>query len=114
MDDESKQQRAMAPNPGWQWLRGGKATGRIFGGCLSVILRLRGTKYWPDHRGKIFMLENPMGEKMDVPLPLDRTRSFMADLANMNLFDEIAGLVIGRPFAYSGRLLEDFNQMVLD
>ncbi|CZR54465.1 uncharacterized protein PAC_04349 [Phialocephala subalpina] len=37
-----------------------------------------------------------------------------SDLANMTLFDELAGLVIGRPFAYSGKLLEDFNQTVLD
>jgi muramoyltetrapeptide carboxypeptidase len=56
---DTKGPRNLDPAPGWTWLRAGKAKGRIFGGCLSVVLRLKGTKYWADHRGKILLLENP-------------------------------------------------------
>jgi muramoyltetrapeptide carboxypeptidase len=55
-----------------------------------------------------------VGEQIDGPLSLQRTRSFMADLANMDLFDQITGLVIGRPFAYDETMREEFGKMVLD
>jgi len=37
----------------------------------------------------------------------------MADLANMDLFDQIAGLVIGRPFAYDEKMRKEFEKMIL-
>jgi muramoyltetrapeptide carboxypeptidase len=77
-------------------------------------LRLAGTKFWPDYQGRILLLENPMGEKMTDPLPLDVTRADMADLVNLGVFEKICGLVIGRPFGYDEEMKKKFKQMMLD
>jgi muramoyltetrapeptide carboxypeptidase LdcA involved in peptidoglycan recycling len=105
--------RKLENNPGWKWLRGGKAEGRIMGGCLPSLLQLAGTKYWPDLKGRILLLENPEGERPDGPLPFDQTRSLMADLVNLGVWDEIAGLMVGRPTGYVGEELKEFEDMVL-
>jgi muramoyltetrapeptide carboxypeptidase LdcA involved in peptidoglycan recycling len=104
--------RELAPNPGWTWLRPCKASGRIFGGCLPSILHLAGTKFWPDYKGRILLLESPMGEQMDKPLPLMATRAQMANLGNLGVFDVIAGLVVGRPFGLDEGGREEFRGMM--
>jgi muramoyltetrapeptide carboxypeptidase LdcA involved in peptidoglycan recycling len=106
--------RKLEKNPGWKFLRAGSGTGRLTGGCLPSLLQLAGTKYFPDFRGKILLLENPEGEKPDGPLPFAQTRSLMADLVNLGAFDRIVGLVVGRPMGYVGDDLAQFEQMVLD
>ncbi|KAF4625562.1 hypothetical protein G7Y89_g12605 [Cudoniella acicularis] len=63
-------ERAMKANAGWKWIRKGKAEGPITGGCISVLLRLPGTKFWPDFTGKILLLESAMGEAIASPLRL--------------------------------------------
>lgn len=84
------------------------------GGCLPSLLQLAGMRYWPDFEGKILLLENPEGERIDGPLPLAQTRSLMADLVNLGGFDRIAGLVVGRLTGYVGEELEAYEKMVLD
>ena len=84
------------------------------GGCLPSMLQLAGTKYFPSYRGCILLLENPEGEVFNGPLPYEQTRSLMADLVNLGIFEEIIGLVIGRPYKYDDEQKEDFKQMVLD
>jgi muramoyltetrapeptide carboxypeptidase LdcA involved in peptidoglycan recycling len=106
--------RKLEKNPGWKWLRSGTGTGRLTGGCLPSLLQLAGTKYFPDFHGKILLLETPEGEKPDGPLPFAQTRSLMADLVNLGVFDSIVGLVVGRPMGYTGNELVEFEQMVLD
>ncbi|KAI9827982.1 MAG: hypothetical protein M1819_006825 [Sarea resinae] len=113
-DEAIQKSSELSPSLPWTWLRPGKAKGRLFGGCLPSFLRLTGTKFWPDHRGRILLLENPMGEQMTDPLPLVKTRAMMADLANAGIFEEISGLVVGRPFAYDEKLREEFAQMITD
>ena len=112
--DSSTKERSMQPTPPWRWLRGGKASGPIIGGCLSVLMRVKGTQFWPSHKGKILLLENSMGEDNLSPIPVPRTGSFMADLGNVGMWDDIAGLVIGRPYAYDEKMREEFGKMVLD
>lgn len=84
------------------------------GGCLPSMLQLAGTKYFPSYSGCILFLENPEGEVFNGPLPYEQTRSLMADLVNLGIFEEIAGLVIGRPYKYDEKQMEEFKQMVLD
>lgn len=85
---DAQSPRELSPALGWTRLRPGKATDRIFGGCLPSILHLAGTKYWPDYHGRIMLLENPMGEKMEDPLSLTATRAKMADLVNLGVFEQ--------------------------
>jgi len=112
--DSSTKERALQTTPPWRWLRGGQASAPIIGGCLSVMMRVKGTKFWPSHKGKILLLENSMGEDDITPIPIYRTASFMADLGNVGMWDDIVGLVIGRPFGHDDRMREAFGKMVLE
>ena len=38
----------------------------------------------------------------------------MADLVNLGIFEQITGLVVGRPYKYTDEQKEEFKQMVLD
>jgi len=106
--------RTLESNPGWEWLRKGKCEGRMTGGCLPSLLQLAGTKYWPEMQGKILLLENPEGERPDGPLPMELTRSMMGNLVNLGVFEQIVGLVVGRPTGYVGEELREYEKMMLD
>ena len=86
------QPRAMKTNPGWRWLREGKASGRLIGGNLSIMLTLGGTPYWAPLRGAILCLEEAnFGDGL-----LRKVDESLAQCQQMGLFDQIAGLVIGK------------------
>jgi muramoyltetrapeptide carboxypeptidase len=53
---------------GLRALRPGKASGRLYGGCLSIIVSLLGTAYEPQTEGKLLFLED-VGAK---PYQIDR------------------------------------------
>ena len=100
----STQRAALAPAPEWKWLRRGKAQGRLFGGCLTVAARLHGIRsIVPDWRGRIVFLETAIGddESMEQGNPLDRVRAGFADLIAAGVFEEAAGLVVGRAYGYN-------------
>ncbi|KAK0712942.1 peptidase u61 ld-carboxypeptidase a [Lasiosphaeria miniovina] len=90
----------LLPSPAWTWLRGGKAQGRLFGGCLTVVARLAGVQaIVPDWRSRIVFLETAAGDD-DSGNPLPRVQAGFADLIAQGVFEEAAGLVVGRPFGY--------------
>ncbi|KAM7219495.1 Peptidase family S66 [Rhypophila decipiens] len=92
------------PSPNWVWLRRGQCTGRLFGGCLTVVARLGGIRgIAPDWKGRIVFLETALGDGSDMEKgnPIERVRAGFADLIAQGVFDEAAGLVIGRPFGYN-------------
>jgi muramoyltetrapeptide carboxypeptidase LdcA involved in peptidoglycan recycling len=92
-------------SPPWAWLRGGKATGRLFGGCLTSIMHLAGTQFWPaSHRGIILCIETSLGATFNDPLPITTSRQCLANLKNLGVFDEISGLVVGRPFGHDAEM----------
>lgn len=91
----------LAPTAGWTWLRPGKARGRLFGGCLTVVARLGGIRaIVPDWRGRIVFLETAAGDDDNAGPLLERVRAGFADMIAQGVFDEAAGLVVGRPFGY--------------
>ncbi|KAH0422328.1 LD-carboxypeptidase [Colletotrichum camelliae] len=94
--------RHVLPSPAWTWLRPGRADGRLFGGCLTVVARIQGIpQISPDWNGRILFLESAMAESdLTKGNPLGKVRQAVADLAARGVFDEIAGLVIGRPYGY--------------
>lgn len=84
--------------PKWQWLRNGKGQGRLFGGCLTLCVRLNGIPALrPDWRGRIVFLETAGGDTN----PPIRVQAAVADLIAHGVFEEVAGLVIGRPHGYT-------------
>jgi muramoyltetrapeptide carboxypeptidase LdcA involved in peptidoglycan recycling len=85
----------------WQWLRPGKAQGRLFGGCLTVAARLVGiSPIVPDWRGRIVFLETATNEDGSGGNPPHRVQAAFADLIAHGVFEEAAGLVVGRPYGY--------------
>ncbi|KAI0864643.1 peptidase [Xylaria cubensis] len=91
----------LVPNDGWTWIRPGKGEGRLFGGCLTVMARLAGVpSIRPDWRGRIVFLETAIGEDEVSGNPIYRVQAGIADLIAQGVFDDVAGLVVGRPFGY--------------
>lgn len=96
-DPKSVQVQTVAPSPAWQWLRPGKAEGRLFGGLLGAVVRLNGVRaIAPDWHGRIIFLETAASEADDI----GAVRTALADLLAQGVFDEAAGLVVGRPYGY--------------
>ncbi len=92
--------RRMKVSAGYQWWREGEVSGNIFGGCVSSINHLAGTEYWIDSKDKILFIDLPEGEYPGTPLALSKVDSYLADLDNLNIFKNIKGLIIGRPYTY--------------
>lgn len=106
--DDLTRARKLQKNSGFKWLKKGSAKGEIIGGCLSVILNLAGTEFWPDYKDKILFLELPEGNKFNLPTPVDEVDYRLTHLEMLGVFDKIEGLIFGRPYAYSK---EEYNQL---
>jgi len=104
--EDLKKIRQTEKNDGLIWWRKGKAKGAIAGGCVPSINHLLGTKYWLDPKGSVFFIDIPEGISFDKGLAVSEADSYLADLANAGIFENIAGLVVGRPYRYSA---EDLN-----
>lgn len=69
-------------------IAGGKASGELVGGNLTVLTALAGSPYLPDFTGKILFLE----DVSEAPYRVDR---MLSTLKLMGALDRIAGLVFG-------------------
>lgn len=100
--EDLKRPRKMKRNKGWEWLKFGKAEGPILGGCITSMLHLRGTEYWPDFRGSILFWETPeSGDDFTKGEKVENIDSYLTDLELSGVFKDIKGMVIGRFFGYS-------------
>lgn len=94
-------------------LRPGRGTGRLLGGCLSLLVSLLGTAHDPDYRGAILFWEE-VGEE---PYRIDR---MLTQLRNAGKFDHLTGMVVGalagcepapgRPSLTVGRILAELTR----
>ncbi len=96
------------PAPGWRCYRPGEATGPIVGGNLGTLLLLAGTRFWPDLKGCILFVEEDEAENSGT---IDR---MFTQARQMGIFEEIAGMVVGRFPAAVGFTEEDTLEMILD
>ncbi len=101
--------RAMLPSAGWTWLKEGQAQGRLLGGCLESLQHLRGTPYWPDWRGAIFFFET--SEEKPEPETVD---SMLMDYENMGVFEQINGMLVGRPMLYNDAEKQALRDVILE
>lgn len=104
--------RKMNLTRGYEWWKEGVAKGEIFGGAIPSINHLAGTKYWVDLKDKIIFIDIPEknpGEKFS----LSDLDSFFADLDNLNVFKDIRGLIIGRPYFYEEEDSRKLKEIVL-
>lgn len=101
--------RTLQPNAGVQWLRQGRAIGRLLGGCLESLDHLRGTAFWPTWDGAILFLET--SEEVPSPAWVDAR---LMDYQNMGVLARINGLIIGRSMGYSAVMRQDLWRIVVE
>lgn len=91
----------------WEWLITGKAQGRIIGGCLNSILRLKGTNFSPDYANSILFWELPESVGVDyVDLMLN-------DLSLTGIIRKVKGVIIGRAPHYTRTDMTFFKKVLL-
>jgi muramoyltetrapeptide carboxypeptidase len=81
----------IGPDPDDPYVRtivGGKATGRLAGGCTGLITGAIGTRLHPDLGGRIVILE-------EIELEGYILDGMFAQLRNTGLLDDAAGIVVG-------------------
>jgi muramoyltetrapeptide carboxypeptidase len=81
----------IGPNPDDPYVRtvvGGRATGRLAGGCAGLISSAVGTRLHPDFRGRIVVLE-------EIEMEGYWFDGYLTHLRNVGLFEDAAGVVIG-------------------
>ena len=86
--------REWTTNEGWKPLNYGAAKGQILALNLNTLLTSAGTSYWPDLKNKILLLE-------DMDAPHTETERSLRMLQFNGAFDQISGLIIGKPETYN-------------
>lgn len=72
----------------WHFIRGSCIEGIVAGGNLRCFLKLAGTPYFPDLRGKVLFLESLRGTQA-------QTATYLCQLREMGVFRCISGLLVG-------------------
>lgn len=98
--ESDKLARKMKPTRGWQTLYPGVASGLLIGGCLTSLMHLRGTPYWPPLEGCILFLETPEGSLPGRGRSVADVDACLTDLELTGAFETVSGLLIGRPYGY--------------
>ena len=70
---------------------------------------LRGTRWWPNFSGALLFLES--SEACRGPAELDAR---LTDYQNMGVFDQINGLLIGRPYHFDDAAKAQLRQIILE
>lgn len=81
----------IGPGPDDPYVRtivGGRATGRLTGGCAGLLTSAIGTRLQPDFRGRIIVLE-------EIEMEGYILDGIFTQLRNAGLFDGVAGIVVG-------------------
>lgn len=72
----------------YEFLQGSNMEGVVVGGNIRCLLKLAGTKYWPDMKGKILLLEALSGKTPQIA-------TYFAQLQQIGVFEEISGILLG-------------------
>lgn len=76
-------------------------------------MHLRGTKFWPDHKRKILFWEIPESQDFSKGEPLPSIDSCLADLRLSGVFNQISGMIVGRPFRYNNGDVDELKKIIL-
>lgn len=105
--------RKLEKNLGHVWWRKGKNSGNLAGGCIPSLNHLAGTEFWNNFKSKILFLDLPEGTTPGEGLSVSDFDSYMADLYNLKVFDQINGLIIGRPYFQDEKNILLIKEIVL-
>lgn len=81
------------PNDKWFCLNEGSAEGKIIGCNLISILKLAGTRYFPDFNDSIFFIETYKSNPTKLIVQLSH-------LKQLNVFEKTNGIVIGNNYGF--------------
>lgn len=71
-----------------KFLQGNTMQGILVGGNIRCFLKLAGTPYWPDMKGKILFLEARSGSQAQMT-------AYLNQLKQMGVFEQISGILLG-------------------
>lgn len=74
--------------PSFELVQGEGMDGAVIGGNIRCFLKLAGTPYWPDVRGKLLLLEAMSGKT-------GRIASYLAQLSQLSVFEKAGGILLG-------------------
>lgn len=77
----------------YSFLQGKSMEGIVVGGNIRCFLKLAGTKFWPDMKGKILVLEALSGESGQIGTMFNQ-------LDDMGVFDLVSGVLLGTFIGY--------------
>jgi len=72
----------------YSFLQGRQMKGIVIGGNIRCFTKLAGTKYWPDMKGKILLLESLGGESGQIA-------TLFNQLDDIGVFDQVSGVLLG-------------------
>lgn len=98
------EETAMFPDR-WDFCNGDGMEGILLGGNLRCFLKLAGTRYFPDLRGKLLFLES-LGGGVGV------IASLLTQLKQIGVFDQIGGLLLGTFTQMENEGMTDIPELV--
>lgn len=72
----------------YRYVQGNHMEGIVAGGNIRCLLKLAGTRFWPDFEGKLLLME-AYGDG------LAQTAAFLAQLKLMGIFEKVNGIILG-------------------
>lgn len=110
--EDNIRKRKTYKNDGWCWIKKGSARGIILGGCITSMMHVIGTKYWPSFKNSILFWEIPEGEDFTKGESVSTVDAYLTDLRNYGVFKEIKGMIIGRPFGYNEEAKNELIEII--
>ena len=77
----------------YTFLQGERMEGIVVGGNIRCLLKLAGTEYWPDMKGRILLLEAYGGK-------ISQIAALFTQLEQMGVFKQVEGIILGTFTAY--------------
>ncbi|MHA6603526.1 LD-carboxypeptidase [Aerococcus urinae] len=84
-----------------EFIQGRSLNSLVLGGNIRCFLKLAGTPFWPDLKGKILFLESFSGLE-------GRIRTYFAQLQQLAVFEEISGLILGSFTEFDSKIGRDY------
>lgn len=101
-------------NSWFKWLKWWKTEWKIIWWCITSILHLRWTDYWPNFDNTIFFWEIPESSAdLSKWEPNSRVDAHLQDLKLSWVFDKIKWMIVWRPKWYTNEEWEKFYKIIL-
>ena len=101
--------RKQKKNEGYRWLKEGMGVGTALPACNFSINRLAGTEFWIIPESKIVFLDLVLDS-----LNYELLDASLTDLFNMRFFDNLNGLVLGRPSGFKENDISKIYTRILE